>query len=113
LSEGDAALEAIRGMQRLGLYPKPTTVTATRVAAADPSAPLFTITDEEFQVGIFQDLREAIDKPGQEVEKSGSYVIHQNFDTSRRLNEFLADRRDATFFVEADGAIWRMDVRRP
>ena len=113
LSEGDAALEAIRGMQRLGLYPKPTTVTATRVAAPDPSAPLFTISDEEFRVGLFQDLREAIDRPGQEVEKSGTYVMHQHFDTSRRLNEFLADRRDATFFVEADGAIWRMEVRRP
>ena len=30
LSEGDAALEAIRGMQRLGLYPKPSTMVATR-----------------------------------------------------------------------------------
>ena len=34
LSEGDAALEAIRGMQRLGLYPKPSTIVATRVAEA-------------------------------------------------------------------------------
>jgi hypothetical protein len=113
LQEGDAALEAIRGMQRLGLYPKPPTVTATRVAAADSSAPVFAISDEEFRVGLFQDLRAAIDRPGEDVERSGSYVIHRDFDTSRRLNEYLADKRDATFFVEADGAVWRMEVHRP
>ena len=112
LSEGDAALEAIRGMQRLGLYPKPPMVTATHVDRADGSAPVFVISDEEFRVGLFQDLRKAIDRPGEETEWSGSYVIHQDFDTSRRLNEFLADRRDATFFVEADGATWRMELRR-
>jgi len=113
LSEGDAMLEAIRGMQRLGLYPKPPTVTATRVPAAEASAPVFAISEEEFRVGLFQDLRDAIDHPGEEVEKAGSYAIHRDFDTSRRLNSFLADQRDATFFVETGGAVWRMEVRRP
>ena len=35
LSEVDAALEAIRGMQRLGLYPKPSTLVATRAMRRD------------------------------------------------------------------------------
>ena len=113
LPEGEAMLEANRGMQRRGLYPKPPTVIATRVTTADGSAPVFAISDEEFRVGLFQDLREAIDHPGDEVEKGGSYVIHRDFDTSRRLNAFLADRRETSFFVETGGAVWRMEVRRP
>jgi hypothetical protein len=44
------------------------------------------------------------------VEKDGSYVTHQDFDTSRRLNEYLGERLDTEFFVEADGALWRIVV---
>lgn len=110
LSEGDAALDAIRGMQRLGLYPKPSTLVATRAAEAAPGVPVFTISDEEFRVGLLSDIREALDHPGEEVEKDGSYITHRDFDTSRRLNEYLADRRDTEFFVKAGGALWRIVV---
>ena len=110
LSEGGAALEAIRGMQRLGLYPKPSTMVATRAATATTGAPVFTITDQEFLVGIFNDIREAIDRPGEEIEKAGAYVIHRDFDTSRQINQYLADRKDTEFFVQADGTLWRIVV---
>ena len=103
-------LEAIRGMQRLGLYPKPSTLVATRAMHETPGMPVFTISDQEFLVGLFNDIREAIDRPGEEIEKAGAYVIHQDFDTSRQINQYLADRKDTEFFVQADGALWRMVV---
>lgn len=110
LSEGGAALEAIRGMRRLGLYPKPSTMVATRAVQATAGAPVFAISDQEFLVGLFNDIREAIDRPGEEIEKAGDYVIHSDFDTSRQINQHLADRRDTEFFVQADGALWRIVV---
>ena len=110
LSEVDAMLEAIRGMQRLGLYPKPSTLVATRAMQATPGVPVFTISDQEFLVGLFNDIREAIDRPGEEIEKAGEYLIHRDFDTSRQLNQYLADRKDTEFFVQADGGLWRMVV---
>ena len=36
--------------------------------------------------------------------------IHRDFDTSRQINQYLADRQDTEFFVQADGALWRMVV---
>lgn len=110
LSEGAAMLEAIRGMQRLGFYPKPSTLVATRAVEATPGRPVFTISDQEFLVGLFSDIRQAIDRPGEEIEKAGEYVIHRDFDTSRLINQYLADRQDTEFFVQADGALWRMVV---
>ena len=110
LSEIDPALEAIRGMQRLGLYPKPSTMVATRALQLPAGAALFTISDQEFRVGLFTDIRAAIDRPGEEIEKAGDYAIHRDFDTSGRINQYLADRQDTEFFVQADGALWRIVV---
>ena len=114
LGEGDAALEAIAGMRRLGLYPKPAVLIAARADAADQAAPRVAISAEEFRVGLFADLREALDRPGEEVEKSmGDYVVHRDFDTSRQLNALLEGRGDVTFYVDADGALWRVHLDRP
>jgi hypothetical protein len=111
LPENDAALEAIRGMERLGLYPKPSTIVARRVQQAPAGIPVFAISDEEFRVGLFSDIRDALNRPGQEVDKSmGPYVIHQDFDTGRQVNEYLADRKHTEFFVRADGALWLIVV---
>jgi hypothetical protein len=113
LSEGDAALAAIRGMQQLGLYPKPSTLLATRVAAVEPDVPVFEISDTEFLVGLFPDIRAALDNAGTEVEKSmGDYIVHRDYDTSRRLNAWLAGRAHATFYVRADGATWKIELTR-
>jgi hypothetical protein len=113
LSDGDAALAAIRGMQQLGLYPKPSTLVATRVAGVELGLPVFEISDTEFLVGLFPDIRAALDNAGTEVEKSmGDYIIHRDYDTSRRLNAWLADRARTTFYVRADGATWRLELTR-
>ena len=114
LGEGDAALEAIRGMQRLGFYPKPPMLVARKVDTADPSIPVFAISDIEFQVGLFPDLRSALDHPGEDVEKSGGqYIIHRDFDTSRQLNAHLQGRGDVSFQLRADGALWLVRLDRP
>lgn len=113
LSEGDAALAAIRGMQQLGLYPRPSTLVAIRATAIEPGMPVFEISDTEFEVGLFPDIRAALDSPGTEVEKSiGDYIVHRDHDTSRRLNAWLADRARTTFYVRADGATWTLELTR-
>ena len=113
LSEGDAALEAVRGMQRLGLYPKPTQVVAHEIAVSEAREPIFDITDEEFDVGLFSDLRQAIEHPGTPVGKhSGRYVIHDAFETSRRLNAHLGSGA-TSFLVRARGKLWRLRIERP
>ena len=52
-------------------------------------SPVFTISDEEFRVGLFQDIERAIQHPGTAEEKGGTYVLHQNYDTSGRINAYL------------------------
>ena len=71
----------------------------------------FHISDEEFKVGLFQDIDQAIAHPDQEVDKGGEYVLHQSYDTSRHLNAYLSEHRNAEFFVEGHGSCWRLKVR--
>jgi hypothetical protein len=112
MSEGDAALAAIRGMQQLGLYPKPSTIVATRAADAG-AGPVFEIARMELLVGLFPDIERAMASPGEEIEKStGEYIRHDDYDTSLRINAYLADRRSATFFIRTDGQIWKIVVTR-
>ena len=52
---------------------------------------MFEIADAEMASGIFQDIEKAIAAPGTEVEKSfAPYVIHRDYDNSRKLNAYLA-----------------------
>ena len=113
MAEGDAALAAIRGMQGLGLYPKPSTIVATPAEEPEAGAPVFDIARMEFVVGLFPDIEQAIRSPGVEVEKaSGEYIRHDDYDTSRRINEFLARRSSSTFFVRTEGRLWKIVVTR-
>lgn len=109
LSEGAAMLQASKGMQRLGLYPKTPTITASR-SACDAIQPVFYISDEEFRVGLFQDIQQAIAHPGEEADFNGSYVTHRDYNTSRLLNDFLADRSHREFVVDSRGGCWRMRI---
>lgn len=109
LSEGAAMLQANKGMQRLGLYPKTPTITASR-SACDAVEPVFYISDEEFRVGLFQDIQQAIDHPGEEADFNGDYVTHRDYNTSRLLNRFLADRSHREFVVDGRGGCWRMRI---
>jgi hypothetical protein len=112
LSDGDARLRAGKAMERLGWFPKSPTL-AAEASRCDGASPVFTISDEEFRVGLFQDIAQAIDSPGTEVDTVvGGYVIHRDYDTSRRLNAFLADRSHRVFFVQGRGGCWRMTVDR-
>jgi hypothetical protein len=109
LSEGAAMLQAGKGMQRLGLYPKTPTITASP-SACDALQPVFHISDEEFRVGLFQDIQEAIDRPGQEADFHGEYVTHRDYTTSHQLNDFLADRAHREFLVDGRGGCWRLRI---
>jgi hypothetical protein len=106
-------LEAGKEMQRLGLYPKATTLVAAPVNCDAGGSPVFSITDDEFRYGLFQDVEAAIEKPGTEIDQGiGSYITHRNFTTSRAINEHLtAGHR--TFFVRARGRCWRLTVQVP
>jgi hypothetical protein len=110
LNEGAAMLEANKGMEDLGYYPKSPTITA-RSATCEGVSPVFQISDEEFRVGLFQDIERAIQRPGTAGEKSGSYVLHQNYDTSAKLNAYLKERQDATFYVDGHGGCWQLVVK--
>jgi hypothetical protein len=113
LPEGEAMLRAGKEMERLGYYPKSASIVARPVECASQS-PLFHISDMEFKVGLFPDIEKAIASPGTEIDKSiGTYITHRDYDTSRRLNEFLADERDATFYVERGGQCWKLTIDRP
>jgi hypothetical protein len=110
LNEGTAMLEANKRMEDLGYYPKSPTITGHRSDCANAS-PLFAISDDEFRVGLFQDIERAIQHPDTAQERGGTYVLHQNYDTSRQINEYLKDRRDATFYVDGRGGCWQLVVR--
>ena len=110
LNEGAAMLRANKEMERLGYYPRSPTLVAHR-DSCDAGTPLFHISDEEFKVGLFQDIDQAIAHPDEEVDKGGEYVLHQSYDTSRQLNAFLSEHRNAVFFVEGHGGCWRLTVR--
>jgi hypothetical protein len=112
VSEGQAMLDANKEMQRLGLYPKTTTLVADP-AGCESASPLFPISDMEFTVGLFQDIEAAIKSPGTEVDKAmGAYIIHRDYSTSRQINEYL-DAGRSNFFVRAHGACWRMTIHQP
>jgi len=105
-------LDAGREMQRLGLYPKPTTLVAAR-GGCEGASPVFSISDMEFTVGLFPDIEQAIASPGTEVDKSmGDYVTHRDYSTSREINDYLKSGH-TSFVVRARGACWRLTIQRP
>lgn len=112
-SEVAAMLAANKEMERLGYYPKSTTIRAD-ASECSGDVPAFAISDEEFVVGLFPDIADAIASPGTEFDKSiGSYVMHQSFDTSARLNEFLSSQERTAFDVRTSKACWRITLTRP
>jgi len=109
--EGQAMLDANDEMSRLGLYPKPTTIVASR-EECPPGAPFFDIVDDQFKVGLFPDIEAAVASPGRPVHKSiGAYITHRDYTTSQRINDYLSAGHD-TFYVRAHGACWRLTIDR-
>ena len=112
LTEGQAMLDANKEMERLGFFPKTTSLVAARVDC-DAASSIFAISDAEFTYGLFQDIESAIAKPGTAVDKSmGAYITHRDFTTSREINEYL-DAGHSTLFIRARGACWRITIERP
>lgn len=121
LSQGDAEMEVIHGMRERGFYaPRPQLValplTEDEIAtlrADGKLQPLFVISETEFQAGLFPDLEAALRSPGEPTEKHmGRYVIHRDFTTSRRLNEFLA-AGGTRFYVARAGHTYQLTLSQP
>ena len=117
LTEHGAALKAIDQMQELGFYPRPPQLVAQALDEQEARAleqrgalePLFSITEMEFRVGLFQDIERAIKAPGTEVERSGKYVIHRDYSTSQKLNRFF-ESGERLFYVGTQGRTYRLEL---
>ncbi len=113
--EGDAALATIDEMRRLGFYPKPTTIVAELIDEAAAANYLargwrrFAISEQEFLVGLFQDIERALDRSGEEIEFFGRYTRHRDFDTSEALNAHLKTRPEG-FVLDAGERIFAMTI---
>jgi hypothetical protein len=109
-SEIDAMLQANDEMEKMGYYPKTRKLKAIKIDRPRQNIQVFLITNDEFRFGMFQDIEKAISNPGSEVHFSGSYVMHQDFDTSKKLNEFLAAGNKA-FIVKTGTGMYLMSVQ--
>ena len=111
LREGDAILRSYRDLEDLGYLQRTPRLVAREASAADGSAPRFDIADAEMASGVFNDIEHAIESPGAEIEKSsGAYIIHRDYDNSRKLNEFLA-AGGRVFMIHYRGKLYRLEIR--
>ena len=117
MTEYEASLHVTRRMRELGYYPTPPQLVARLLSEQEVAAlrreeefePLFTITEMQFTVGLFQDIEKAIDNPGQEFDKAGRYVIHNDYTTSQEINAVLAMDVEQ-FYVDRSGRTYEMKI---
>lgn len=115
LSEIGAMLRANKEMERLGHYPKSPTMTARLLAdgaARDSGIPEFTVERMQFTVGLFPDIERAIAAPGTAIDKGTAYIIHDDYDTSQRLNAHLATGANR-FYVRYADQVYELMIDRP
>ncbi len=110
LAEGDAMLRANDEMEKKGYYPKTPKVEAKRIDSVPRGTATFAITSDEFRFGLFQDIEKAIANPGAEIPFTGHYITHRDFDTSRKLNEFLA-KGNKSFVVKTDKGLFLVSIK--
>ena len=110
LPESEAMLQANDEMEKKGYYPKTPKLVAAKIDAVRQDVRVFEITNDEFRFGLFQDIEEAIARPGTEVHFYGKYITHRDFDTSRKLNEHL-DAGNRTFIVKCDKGLFLLTVQ--
>jgi hypothetical protein len=110
LPEGEAMLRANDEMEKKGYYPKTPKLEARKIESLQQGVTVFSITKDEFRFGLFQDIEEAIAKPGIEVHFYGKYITHRDFDTSRKLNEYLA-AGNRSFVVKTEKGMFLLSVR--
>lgn len=110
MREGETRLQTHEEMVRLGYYPTPTRLRAERVSNTDDKLPVFEITQTEFVVGLFSDIRRAITSPGALIEKNmGRYIHHHDFDTSAKLNAYLKTGA-MQFYVKHGDRLFKLTV---
>lgn len=110
LPDGEARLRTHDEMVRLGYAPTPTQLRADPVLHTDDELPVFEVTETEFVVGLFSDIRRAIATPGALVEKNmGSYIRHRDFDTSAKLNAYLKTGA-RQFYVKHGAQLFKLTV---
>ena len=80
LPEGEAMLRANDEMEKKGYYPKTPKLVATKIEIIRQGVKVFNISKDEFRFGLFQDIEEAIARPGNEVHFHGRYITHRDFD---------------------------------
>ena len=119
MSEIQAQLRTGKDMQRLGYYPKTSTIVARRLSREEAARTdldkdaLFSIAREEMESGIFPDIERAIASPGEEIEKDFTeYVTHRDYSTSARLNAFLKTGK-TQFYVRHLGHTYELTIRKP
>ena len=110
LPEGEAMLRANDEMEKRGYYPKTPKLEARKIESIPQGVAVFSISKDEFRFGLFQDIEEAIAKPGNEVRFSGKYITHRDFDTSRKLNEYLA-AGNRSFVVKTGKGMFLLTIR--
>ena len=117
MTEYEASLHVTRRMRELGHYPTPPQLVARLLSQQEVAAlgreqmlePIFTIIEMQFTVGLFQDIEKAIRNPGQEFDKAGKYIIHNDYTTSQELNATLGNDVEQ-FYVEYAGRTYEMKI---
>ncbi len=117
MTEYEASLQVTRRMRELGYYPTPPQLVARLLSEQEVAAlgreqtlePIFTIVEMQFTVGLFQDIEKAIRNPGQEFDKAGMYIIHNDYTTSQELNAALGAGVEQ-FYVEYAGRSYEMKI---
>ncbi len=117
MSEIEAGLRTGKDMQRLGYYPKSTTIVARRLAREEATKvnrnALFSIAKDEMESGIFHDIEKAVANPGEEIDRDfPPYPTHRDYSNSARLNAFLETGK-TQFYVRYLGATYELTIKRP
>lgn len=116
--EAQALLRTAKDMQRLGYWPKTSTIVARRLGREEAAKTdldkdaLFSIAKDEMESGTFQDIERAIASPGQEIDKDYDYPIHRDYTTSARLNAFLKTGK-TRFYVRYLGDTYELTITKP
>ena len=116
----EASSYVTRGMRELGYYPTPPQLVARMLSDQEVAAlrreqalePIFTIIEMQFTVGLFRDIEQAIRNPGQEFDKAGKYIIHNDYTTSQELNAALGNGVDQ-FYIGYSGRTYEMKIVKP
>jgi hypothetical protein len=105
-------MRAYDEMEELGYLPKDPRLVATLVATLPSDVRVFDIPADYFVVGLFQDIAEAMSKPGEEVHTgTGTYLKYYDDDLGPRLKDWRAAGNDR-FAVRTGGQLYLLEVRR-